>query len=347
MNGISVNIGDGVYRMGSGGLHSSEKNVAVRADNEHKLYDRDVASYYPAIVLNCELYPNHLGMAFLKVYKEIVKRRIDAKKRGAIAISECLKICINGTFGKTGSPYSCLYAPEMMIQITVTGQLALLMLIEKMELSGIPVASANTDGILVYCPVAKEAEYRAIVALWEQHTGFVTEETEYEAIYSRDVNSYIAIKKDKSVKGKHVYYDPWRAKTARDKYWQFQKNPSSQICIEAIERFIIDKIPVEQTIRQCENIRKFVSIMNVKGGAHKEGEYLGKVVRWYHAKNINGAIHDINSDKKVSTTDGAKPCMDLPEAFPDDINYEWYINKAIEMLFDMGYYKRQEQLKFW
>jgi len=348
---LKIQIGASVYRMGSGGLHSSEKNVAIRADNEHKLLDRDVASYYPAIVLNCKLFPNHLGQSFLQVYQTIVDRRIAAKKAKNIAISECLKICINGTFGKTGSPYSVLYAPEMMIQITVTGQLALLMLIEKLELCSIPVVSANTDGILVHCPQSKEAEYRAIIAMWEQLTGFITEETEYAAIYSRDVNAYIAVKKPKDgkpseIKGKNLYYDPWRGSSARDGYWRFQKNPSTQICIEAIEKLIVEGIPIEKTIRECKDITKFVAVKNVTGGAHKNGEYLGKVVRWYYADNVIGNINYINSGNKVPDTEGACPCLDLPNIFPSDINYGWYISKCIEMLYDIGYHQRQEQIKF-
>jgi hypothetical protein len=344
---LKIQIGPNVYRMGSGGLHSSEKQMALKVDNVHKLFDRDVASYYPAIVLGCKLYPNHLGEAFLQVYNTIVERRIAAKKSKNIAISECLKICINGTFGKTGSPYSVLYAPEMMIQITVTGQLALLMLIEKLELEGISVVSANTDGILVHCRVDQEPRYRVIIEMWEYLTGFITEETEYDAIYSRDVNAYIAIKKgSKEIKGKNVYYDPWRGKTARDGYWRFQKNPSTQICIEACERFIIDQIPIEQTIKECRDITKFVAVMNVKGGAHKDGNYLGKVVRWYYAKNTFGTINYITSGNKVPDSDGAKPCMDLPKEFPDDIDYAWYNKNCIDMLYDMGYLKRQEQIAF-
>ena len=235
----------------------------------------------------------------------------------------------------------------MMIQITVTGQLALLMLIEKMELSGIQVVSANTDGILVYCRNDQQAEYLAIIQMWEQHTGFVTEETEYAAIYARDVNAYLAIKKDgKEIKGKNIYYDPWRGKTARDGYWRFQKNPSTQICIEACEQFIINNISIEKTIKECQDITKFVAVKNVTGGAHKDGEYLGKVIRWYYAIKCTGAINYINSNNKVPDSDGARACMDLPKTFPSDIDYYWYINKSIDMLYDMGYLKRQSQIEF-
>lgn len=345
VSSLKIPIGNSVYRMGSGGLHSSETNVAVKADDEHELLDRDVASYYPAIVLNCGLYPEHLGTDFLTVYKELVERRLVAKKMKNIAVSEVLKIAINGTFGKTGSPYSVLYAPKMMIQITLTGQLALLMLIEKLELSGIGIVSANTDGILIRCPKTHKAICSDIISMWETITGFTTEENKYSALYSRDVNAYMAIASDGKIKGKNVYYDPWRGKTAKDGYWRFQKNPNCQICIEAIEQLILKSIPIEQTIKECSDITKFVAVKNVKGGAHKDGYYLGKVVRWAYCKGIRGTINYISNNHVVPDTDGALPLMDLPDEMPD-INHDYYIAKAKEMLYDMSYYQRPKQISF-
>lgn len=343
---LSVKIGEGIYRLGSGGLHSSEKGTAIVSTDEIEIIDRDVASYYPAIVLALDLYPEHIGPDFLVVYKTIVERRLAAKKAKNIAISECLKITINGTFGKTGSPYSILYAPKMMIQITVTGQLALLMLIEALELSAIPVYSANTDGIVIACPKDKKELMDQIIKWWENKTSFTTEETKYKAVYSRDVNAYLSVKDNDEVKGKNIYYDPWRGKTAKDGYWRFQKNPNAQICIEAIEKLIIDGIELQQTVESCTDITKFVCVKNVKGGAHKNCTYLGKVIRWYYAKGIVGTIQYIESGNNVPDTEGAKPCMDLPAELPKDINYPWYIEKAREMLFEMNYLKRPKQISF-
>lgn len=343
---ISVTVGENVYRLGSGGLHSSEKNVSCQSNEQFEIIDKDVASYYPAIVLALGLYPEHIGPDFLNVYKSIVERRLYAKKNKNIAISECLKITINGTFGKTGSPYSILYAPQMMIQITLTGQLALLMLIEDLEINNIPIYSANTDGIVIKCPRDKKDLMNAITQKWEKTTGFQTEETKYKAIYSRDVNCYIAIKENGDAKGKNLYYDPWRGKTAKDLYWRFQKNPVAQICIEAIENEIIRNIPYQKTIRECQDITKFIAVRNVKGGAHYKAEYLGKVIRYYWAKNVIGGFHYIESNNLVPDTEGALPLMDLPDELPLDINYEWYIARTREMLMEMDYIKRPKQLKF-
>lgn len=83
ISNLRINIGKSVFRMGIGGLHSSEECIGYRSKDDYQIYDRDVASYYPAIVLNCHLYPSHLGEAFLKVYQALVDRRLNAKRKGA------------------------------------------------------------------------------------------------------------------------------------------------------------------------------------------------------------------------------------------------------------------------
>lgn len=255
---LDLRIGAGVYRMGIGGLHSSEKRECHIADENTVLVDRDVTSYYPFIIMNLGLYPHHLGHSFLTVYRQIVDRRIAAKHAGNKVVSDSLKITINGSFGKLGSKYSVLYSPGLLIQTTITGQLSLLMLIERLEIRGIHVVSANTDGIVIKCSRSRYEEMEAIVAWWERDTGFETEETSYRALYSRDVNNYIAVKKDGSIKTKGAYARPG-----------LQKNPTNEICIEALEQLLINNVPVHETIRSCKDIRKFVTVRTVKGGAVK------------------------------------------------------------------------------
>lgn len=77
----AVQIGSSIYRMGIGGLHSTEESVSHVADENTLLIDRDVASYYPNIILTQGLYPKHLGEDFLTVYRTIVERRLAAKAR--------------------------------------------------------------------------------------------------------------------------------------------------------------------------------------------------------------------------------------------------------------------------
>lgn len=348
---LEIAIGDATYAMGIGGLHSQEKSVHYRASKRMLIKERDVVSYYPMIIINQELYPSHLGRNFLSVYTGIVNRRIAAKAAGDKSTSDSLKITINGSFGKLGSKYSVLYAPDLLIQVTITGQLALLMLIEAMEIVGVRVISANTDGVMMLVPTEVEHLYQDVIRWWEAVTRFTTEEENYSAVYSRDVNNYIGVKvPDKEgkvkTKTKGAFANPWSEKKLTAQ--RLHKNPTNQICVDAIEAYLIRNVPIEQTIKACTDITKFVSIRNVKGGAvvvYDEAkdkppvtvEYLGKSIRWYYAKGREGylIVYALNGNM-VPKSQGAKPCMDLPDRLPSDIDYEWYIEETAKMLASFG-----------
>lgn len=328
-----IKIGDSVYRMGIGGLHSSESGVTRLSDDESILLDRDVTSYYPSIILNNKLYPKHLGPAFLQVYKSIFERRIAAKKSGQKNIAETLKIVLNGSFGKFGSPYSTLYSPNLMIQTTVTGQLAVLMLIEDLELRGFSVVSANTDGFVTRVPYARRDLFNAVMLDWEWATGFGTEETEYAALYSRDVNNYISITTSGKVKRKGAFAP---AGPGQPGAAGMKKNPSCEIAADAVVAYLKDGTPLEETIRYCEDVRKFVTVQRVTGGAEKDGKYLGKAIRWYYSTDTKTAITRAQNGNLVPRSMGAMPCLELPDEFPEDMDYGWYEREATAILQDFG-----------
>ena len=329
----NIALGGSIYRMGIGGLHSSESGTTHYSDDDYVLLDRDVTSYYPSIILTNKLYPRHLGSVFLSIYKSIFERRVAAKREGKKNIAETLKIVLNGSFGKFGSPYSVLYSPDLMIRTTVTGQLAILMLIEELELRGIHVVSANTDGFVTKVPRHRRAEFEACIFDWQWESGFGTEETEYRALHSRDVNNYIAIPAEGKVKLKGAFAlgGPKQPGAAGMK-----KNPTNEICIEAVIAFLKDGTPLIETIERCTDIRKFVTIRRVNGGAVKDGEPVGKVIRFYYARGVEGTINYANNGNNVPKTEGAKPLMELPDECPDDIDHAWYLREAMAMLEDMG-----------
>lgn len=346
-----VRISFAQYTMGNGGLHSCEKTQAFKASAEYEIEDTDVRGYYPSIIINLGLFPKHLGEQFKPVFKGIVDRRNIAKEAKLFAESEGLKIASNGIFGKLGSPYSIVYSPDLLIQVTVTGQLGLLMQIEAMELAGIQVISANTDGIVTYCHVSKLTTRAAIINAWEQQTGFKTESTKYAHYYSRDVNNYIAIKtpNDKGktlVKGKGVCLNPWSGSQEIDKLaiFRFHKNPQATICIEAVTQYAINGTPFEQTIKASKDIKEFVIVRNVTGGAHRNGDYIGKVVRWYYAKGYYGTLNYIKNNHVVPETEGAKPCQDMPATLPADIDFTAYIKRAEKLASELNVYRAKLSL---
>lgn len=330
-----VQINKNIYRMGIGGLHSTEKKCSHIADEEYQLCDWDVTSYYPMVMLKLGLYPDALGPSFIPIFERIVMGRIEDKKAKRKKKAKSKKIVINGTFGKTGSPHSFLYGPDLMLQTTITGQLCLLMLAERMEWAGIECISGNTDGIIVKCRRSMDAEMRQVVKQWEADTGFEMEETRYRAIYNRDINNYIAI-----------YESPQDGEEAKTKgifaQTGLMKNPSALICTDAAVARLVHGTPVEATIRACKDTSKFVRATNVGNGGGvyaPTGEFLGKVVRWYYSTEAQGAaIIKVDNGNKVAQSDGAKPLMLMSKGwFPDDIDYDVYIQKAESFLMGCGY----------
>lgn len=312
------------YKFGIGGLHSQEKNQAVVCGKNQVFGEFDYASMYPFIILNQELYPKHLGKGFLKVYADIVNTRIAAKRSGDKETADSLKLVINSSFGLFGNKYSFLYSPDLLIQTTITGQLCLMMLIEKVVACGGKVVSANTDGINIICAKDKFSEIEAQLNSSDLETGMELEFTPYQATYNESVNSYIAIMKDGKIKTKGTYA-----------FAGLMKNTVNSICIEAVIEYITNKTPIEQTITNCKDITKLLTVRTVNGGAVWRGKYLGRVVRFYYS-NDGEAIRYKKNGNKVAKSDGAVPLMDLCDNIPDDLSLEWYIEESYKMLGLLG-----------
>ena len=339
----AVKVGSGEYRLGNGGLHSSEENVAYKATENVILSDKDVTGYYPRLTTTLGLYPRSMGPAFLIAYDKIIVSRENAKKAGRKTEANGKKIVVNGAGGKYSDPYSMLYDPPLTIQQNVTGQLALLLYIETVTLCGIIVISANTDGIVCLVPKELEAKYQECGQYWQSLTGFNLEETRYSAYYARDVNSYFAVKKDaktiKDIKVKGPY-----SEVGSQSGTQLDTNPTAQICTDAVKQLLLDGTPVETTIKGCTDFTRFVTVRQAKyPGAHKDGEYAGKVIRWYYRKGEMGTINTVAANNKIPDSEGACLVMDLPTSMPFDVDFDWYINKCNTILQDIAYSPKPKQ----
>ncbi len=329
---LIINMANCEYTFGVGGMHTHEKKIAHLTDEHNIMIDTDVTSYYPYLILNAGMYPENLGKDFLLVYNGIVVKRVTAKEALDFIVAECLKIVANGTFGKLNSKWSIMFAPELFIQVTITGQLCITMLCERLELQGISITSVNTDGVVAKVPRVKEELFKSIVKQWELDTGLKTEEVRYKATYSKDINNYIA-----------VYEKPQKGELYKTKGLYSKTNPKknavNEVCIEAIKDFMTTQTPVSRTIRNCKEIAKFTTMREVDEGGVKVDSnlYLGKIVRWYYATGQQGEIVSAKTGNKVARSDGAKPCMDLPNTFPDDIDYQWYEDECGRILKSIGY----------
>lgn len=351
LSSLKLRIFEGLYTLGIGGLHSNESSRAVVAKEGQFIIDADVGSYYPSLIINGGYYPAHLGELFLNTFRYFRDTRLTLKdfisyckkygvdaamekygneewvnlpEKEKIVIIETYKIVLNGTFGKLASMYSFVYSPKMMLQVTLTGQLCLLMLIERIESAGMKVISANTDGIVIHGINPQRKKLDHIIQTWEIETGLIMEYTEYSAVYSQSVNDYLALKPEGKFKRKGAYAARGIGQTG-----------NGQVCIEAVMEYLKNGTDIRTSIMACDDFIKFTNFQQVTGGAYKDGEYLGKVVRWYYSTGTNTAILNKRGNM-VPLTKGAMPCMELPDETPDDIDHNWYIREAHDMLDRLG-----------
>lgn len=350
------------YQIGAGGLHSVDKPGYFESCTKYVYRDCDARSFYPSIMIEYGIKPAHILPVFLKRLRILTGDRVESK--GLISLAEAagdtklaerykaeaenLKIAINATFGKLGFRHSFLYDPLAMVQVTLNGQLFLMMLIEQLTIHNFHVISANTDGIITKIPRAREAMYYDICKEWEKKTKFALEYTTYKKYIRTTVNDYLTLKEHDGEfnEKKHI-----KAKGDLDKdLWKdVTKGFDKPIVSLAVYNHFIHGIPIHKTIRTHTEILDFA--MSKKNGAEfkneiyyaKNGEIikeeLQKSVRYIVTKEggrllkakDNTSKSLVNKTKRSNMVAGEKVTMfnDVtPDLTMDKIKHMYYIIQA-------------------
>lgn len=259
------------YTVGVGGIHSKNDPEIIIPKEDEMLIDIDVASLYPSMLIEYGFYPKHLGPEFLEVYSQIKNERIEAKHNGDKVKNETLKLALNGLSGNLQNEHNFCYSPEAVMKIRINGQLLLLMLAEKLTQVGCRIIQANTDGLFVLLKKDNYQQVNTICRNWEQLTKLTLEEECFEAMYQYAINDYIAVKEGYQ---KTKNPDLIKAKGMFITKVLLGKGLSAKIIPEAIIKYFVDGIPVEQTIKECKDIKKF--LMSEKTGKQWHVEYMNE-----------------------------------------------------------------------
>lgn len=252
------------YSVGVGGIHSVNSPEIIIPRDDEMLIDIDVASLYPSMLIEYEFYPKHLGKEFLEVYKQIKDERIEAKHNGDKVKNETLKLALNGLSGNLQNEHNFCYSPFAVMQIRINGQLLLLMLAEKLTQIGCRIIQANTDGLFVLLKKDAYSKVNSICREWEQLTKLTLEEDRFKAMYQYAINDYFAITEDNKVKEKGMFITTIK----------LGKGLTPKIIPKAVISFFKDGIPVEDTIKNCTDIRDF--LMSEKTGKQWHVEYMNE-----------------------------------------------------------------------
>lgn len=332
------------YSVGVGGIHSVNSPEIIIPRDDEMLIDIDVASLYPSMLIEYEFYPRHLGKEFLEVYKQIKDERIEAKHNGDKVKNETLKLALNGLSGNLQNEHNFCYSPFAVMQIRINGQLLLLMLAEKLTQIGCRIVQANTDGLFVLLKKDVYSKVNSICREWEQLTKLTLEEDRFKAMYQYAINDYFAITEDNKVKEKGMFITTVK----------LGKGLTPKIIPKAVISFFKDGIPVEDTIKNCTDIRDF--LMSEKTGKQWHVEYMNeeqqRTNRFYASTN-GGYLwkwkysndSDIKSYQNMLTASG----ITLLNKFDDKpieerkINYRYYIMEAYKIIRDL----KPLQLSLW
>lgn len=297
---------------------------------------------YPSIIIQHSVYPPQLGREFVDVYKRIREERIEAKHAGDKIKNETLKLALNGLSGNLQSPVSFCYSPKTALKMRINGQLMILMLAEMLTDIGATIKNANTDGLFYVIKNDKIEQAHEVYKQWTAITKLDLEEDYFERFYQSAVNDYVGVKK-----GWSETHDPKliKRKGAYLEDITLGRGMAPRIIAHAVNEELINGIPCEKTIKECQDIKMFLTYQKVN--KDYEVEYAGKSIqhinRYYMSYN-GYRLYKVKYDKDrhelarimMNSSSGVtilNKFEDEPVPIEDRrINYHYYISEAQKIL---------------
>lgn len=281
------------YTIATGGLHSQDRPGVLTSTDDYTFIHYDISSFYPSVIVAYNIAPKHLNNAvFVKMVDYFRLTRIKCKHtkdevEQVVAgvhnklAAEALKIVINAIYGKFGFDSYFLYDRFAQMQVTINGQLMVMMVVEALELAGIHVVSANTDGIIVKLPKDKENEFKDITDAWCAQNKLGADSERYKLFVTRDINNYFDIQSNDKVEYKGSL-DPHQY--LKD----LKKGYDMPVVAKAVFEYFANGVSVMETLRNHKDILDFCKTQNV-----------GKQFEVVYQKVVDGKVIDVHSQRHV------------------------------------------------
>lgn len=322
------------HQFGWGGIHGARKQYHYRCDPEHLMLHVDVASYYPRLMIFHNLLTRNARHP--ERFQEIYHRRIQLKREGKKKEQAPLKIVINGTFGICKDANNKAYDPRNANLICVNGQLLLMDLIEHLAaVDSFELIQSNTDGLIIKIRRDDFEQVDDICYEWESRCKMDLEFDYIQEIWQKDVNNYVFTQFDGKIERKGAYVK--------------DLNPMDNdlpIINAALNNYMLQGIPVEQTINSCTELIQFQKICKLSTKyeyvTHNGSKYTNKCYRVFASlRDSDGAVRKVKgkrADKFGNTSlHSFMNNSDITGApVPDYLDKEWYINLANERLKQYG-----------
>lgn len=334
---LNVTINGFRYDYGVGGIHGATQGT-IRSTEKRKIRTLDVASYYPNMAIANQIYPQHLGKTFCKVYSDLYEQR-KATPKGSAA-NAALKLALNGVYGDSNNEFSPLLDPAYTMAITIGGQLSLCMLMEKLiDHCDARIIMCNTDGFEYVIDIEMFDEADKWVKWWEDLTKLQMEGDSYSQMFIRDVNNYISVTESGKVKLKGAYEFMDFDKLG------WHKNHSAMVVPMAVKAHLIDGVDFEEFIRLHENKFDFMLRTKVPRSSSlvivEDGEDIPQqnICRYYPAKEggklikIMPPLVEGGEYRRlgIDTDWNVKTCNNIND-FSWGVDYKYYIDQAAKLI---------------
>lgn len=332
-------IGGVVHNVSLGGLHSINNAEIIIPNEDELLIDYDVDSFYPSCLIVNNLYPKHLGIEFVGIYKSIRDERVGAKRDKNSFLADAFKYAINGLSGNLQSQYSWTYDPELVVKLRINCQLMILMLIEKFNLLGAKIVQSNTDGILIKIKKSLLPEIEKAKDEWCKLTKLSMSKEEFERFYQYDVNNYIGVKKGfketkdpELIKKKGFFVDETN----------LGKGMSPKVIAKSLINYFVYNISPEETLKEDKDIKDYLTYQRVSRDFIVEynGEKALHINRFY--MSTNGGILIKYKMEKGGKAQATRLCATSPvtiyNKFEDKpfeeykVNYRYYKNEIYKII---------------
>lgn len=263
------------YVYGTGGIHAAISPGVYKSDDKYIIKSLDVASLYPSLAIVYRFPIEHLGDEFLDVYEnDIVAVRLGEKakgKDGDKVIIDGFKEAANIPYGKSNDADSFLYDPLYSMRTTISGQLAISMLCERLcDIPDSQMLMVNTDGCEIRIPREYEKMYNDICSQWEKEVKLVLEFVDYEKMWIADINNYGCI----TTKGKVKEKGRFEVDKVIGNEPAYHKDNSFKVVKIAIHEYFTKGTPVRDTIMNHRNIYDFCGRFKAVGSWWSEIRYI-------------------------------------------------------------------------
>lgn len=277
------------FSVGVGGIHSINTPEIFVPKGDEYIGHLDVQSMYPSFIVQYGWFPRHLGKAFLDVYAQIYKERLDAKHSGQKLKSTALKLTLNSVTGKMQQETSWMYDPFSVFKIRINGQLILLMLVDILIGFNCKIVQVNTDGVMFIAKKNKEKDIMESVSELEQLTKLSFEAGRYEAFYQYAVNDYFGIEEG---------YSQSRDPELIEKKGMFITEPRlgkglAPVAIpKSVINYFVNNVPIQETLKMDDDIKDFLMYQRVdkKFKVYHGGKPVQRINRFYASTNGNKLV---------------------------------------------------------